>query len=253
MALLRQHKIIILSLVFYWPTIFILAHVPVPKLVRTAGVSDKGVHFLAYMILAFLLCSAINPEVLLDKKVNWRKAAVWWIILVVVLYGVLDEVLQSFVAERNCNVRDFIANLAGTFTGLIILTMFTFWPALLIMTGITIFGLSNISRSSLAELLPRTSTVLHLFAYALFTLLWIRYLQYSLSLKAPKLKWLLVAAILPAGLLFAVTLGSLILGKSFVVKDVVVSAVGIAIVIGTIYLTTLSRRRLSGGHPSNNR
>ena len=90
MAILRRHKAIIISLLVYWPVLFVLAHVPIPQLVREAGVSDKSLHFLAYLILAFLLWFAINP----DRKVNWRRAGAWWILSVVVLYGVADEFFQ---------------------------------------------------------------------------------------------------------------------------------------------------------------
>ncbi|MFQ6036326.1 MAG: VanZ family protein, partial [Sedimentisphaerales bacterium] len=171
MAVSRQHKLIIISLIFYWTALFILAHIPIPQLVRKADVSDKTLHFLAYMILSVLLFSAINPY----KKVNWRKAAVWWVLLIIVWYGVIDEGLQSYVAGRSCDVMDFVANLAGTFTGAILLSVFTFWSVCLVVTGVTIFGLSNIARTNLADLLPGTNTAFHLFAYALFTLLWIRY------------------------------------------------------------------------------
>ncbi len=239
MALSRQHKLIIASLVFYWASLFILAHIPIPQLVRRAGVSDKALHFLAYMILAFLLFSAINPY----KKVNWRKATVWWVLLIMVWYGVIDEVLQGYVAGRSCDIKDFIANLAGTLTGLIMLSAFTFWPACLVVTGVTIFGLTNIARANLADLLPRTNIAFHLFAYALFTLLWIQYLYYFLRLIAPKPKWLIAAAILPAGLLLAVKLGTLILGRSFAITDIIVSAAGIIIVVGTIFLIAFFRQR----------
>lgn len=248
MALSRQQKLIIISLAFYWPTLFILAHIPIPQLVRKADVSDKGLHFLAYVILSFLLWSAINPY----KKVNWHKATVWWVLLVIVWYGVIDEVLQSFVTGRSCDIRDFFADLAGTLTSLIMLSVFTFWPCSLLVTGVTIFVLTNIARKSLADFLPVANTAFHLFAYALFTILWIRYMYYFLSLKAPKLKWLIAALILPMGLLLAVSLGSLILGRSIAITDVITSVVGIVAVVATIYVTTLSRRRLAGGHPPNN-
>jgi len=241
MALSRQHKLIIISLVFYWAALFIVAHIPIPQLVRKADVSDKALHFLAYMILAFLHFAAINPY----KKVNWRKAAVWWVLLVIVWYGVIDEVLQSYVAGRSCDIKDFVANLAGTLTGLIMLSVFTFWGVFLVVTGVTIFGLSNIARANLSDLLPGTNTAFHLFAYALFTLLWIRYLYYSLRLIAPKPKWLIVAAILPTGLLLAVKLRLLILGRSFAITDVIVSVVGIIIVVGAIFLIALLRQRLT--------
>jgi VanZ family protein len=255
----RQQKLIIILLVFYWPTIFILAHMPIPHLVREADVSDKGVHFLAYLILTFLFWFAINP----NKKVNWREAGAWWILLVVVLYGVLDEVLQNFVQGRSCDIRDFYVDLIGTLLGLIILSIFTFWPVCLIVTGANIFGLTNIARVNVAALLPIANIAFHFFAYVFFTLLWIHFLRLrsepALSLsKGPdlygfsKLKWLIRALILPIGFLLAVKLGSLILGRSFTLSGIIASVAGIAAAVATIYLITLSRRRLAGGHPPNN-
>ena len=243
MALSRQHKLIIISLVFYWAALFILAHIPIPQLVRKADVSDKGLHLLAYMILSFLLFSAINPY----KKVNWRKATVWWVLLVIVCYGVIDEVLQNYVAGRSCDIKDFVADLAGTFTGLIMLSVFTFWGVFLVVTGVTIFGLTNIARANLADLLPGINTAFHLFAYALFTLLWILFVTRGTGhgaqkLMASKPKWLIVASIPPVGFLLLVKLGSLILGRSFAITDVIVSAVGIVAVVATIFISGLIRR-----------
>jgi len=243
MALSRQHKLIIISLVFYWVALFILAHIPIPQLVRKADVSDKGLHLLAYMILSFLLASAINP----NKKVNWRKAAVWWVLLVIVWYGVIDELLQGYVAGRSSDIKDFVADLAGTFTGAILLSVFTFWSASLVVTGVTIFGLTNIARANLADLLPGINTAFHLFAYAFFTLVWIQYMRSretrdekrGTKIAAPKPRWLIAASILPAGLLVSVKLGSLALGRSFAITDVIVSAIGVAAVVGTIFVSRL--------------
>ncbi|OHB62064.1 MAG: hypothetical protein A2167_03705 [Planctomycetes bacterium RBG_13_46_10] len=238
MFLSRQQKFIIITLIIYWPALFIFAHIPIPELVRQADVSDKYVHFLAYLILTFLLWVAAFP----DKKVNWRKPAAWWIILVVVLYGVFDEVLQSFVAGRSCDIRDFIVDLAGTLTGLILLSFFSFQPALVIITGITIFGLTNVTRANIADLLPLTNTAFNLCAYAIFTLGWIHYLYSCLKLMAPTPGWLIKALTLPAGFLLSVKLVSLFLGRSVTVTDVIVSAVGIAAAVGTTIVIALFRR-----------
>jgi VanZ family protein len=243
MALSRQQRLIIITLVFYWPTLFILSHIPMPQLIHRADVSDKTLHFLAYLILSFLLWSAINP----NKKVNWRNATAWWILLVVVLYGVCDEVLQSFVRGRSRDVRDFVADVAGTLTGLIMFSMFSFWPACLVVTGITIFGLTNIARVNIADLLPAANIAFHLFAYAFFALLWIQYLYNFSKLVAPKPKWLIGASIVPISLLMAVKLGSLILGRSCTVTDVIVSAIGIVAVVGTSCLIAFFRQPHSKG------
>lgn len=239
MALLRRQKLTIILLVFYWPTLFILAHIPIPQLVQEIGVSDKSLHFLAYLILVFLLWSAISPY----RKVNWRKATVWWVLFAVVWYGVCDEWLQGYVALRTTDATDFFADLVGAVTGLIVLSVFAFWPASLMVTGVTIFGLTNITRVNIADLLPVINTAFHLFAYAFFTMLWIQYLYHCLSLKTLKSKWLIVAPSLPIGFLLAVKLGSLILGRSFTITDVIVSAVGIIAVVVTTSLIALFRKK----------
>jgi len=239
MALSQRQKLIIIPLLIYWPLIFVLAHVPVPQLVREAGVSDKIIHFIAYLSLVFLLWFAISP----DRKVSWRRAAVWWVLLVTVWYGVVDEVLQSFVAGRSCDVRDFFADLAGVTTGLILFALFTFWPAFLAVTGITIFALSNLTRVNLADLLPVTNMAFHLFAYPFFAVLWIQNMHLFLPLKASKLKWLIAASALPMGLLVAVELYSVISGRDFRLQDLIIAAVGIAAVVITIYLIGLFRCR----------
>jgi len=224
----------------YWPIIFILAHIPIPPLVRKAGVSDKIVHFVAYLVLVFLLWFAISP----GRKVNWRRAAAWWILLVTVCYGVIDELLQGVVVGRSCDVMDFLADLAGVLTGLILFAFFTFWPAFLVVTGITIFALTNLTRMSLADLLPPAANMaFYLFAYGFLAMLWIQNMHLFLPFKAPKLKWLIAASALPMGFLVAVKLFSVISGRDFRLQDVIIAAAGIAAVVVTIYLIGLFRCR----------
>ena len=240
MAVSRRQKLIIISLLIYWPAIFVLAHIPIPQLVREAGVSDKSLHFIAYLVLVFLLWFAVGP----DRKVNWRRAAAWWVLLVTVWYGVIDELLQGVVAGRNCDAMDFFADLAGVTTGLILFTFLTFWPAFLVVTGITIFALTNLTRTSLADLLPPAANVaFYLFAYGFFAMLWIQNMHLFLLLKAPKPKWLIPASAVPIGFLLAVKLFSIISGRGFRLHDVIIAAVGIAAVVVTIYLFGLFRCR----------
>ena len=237
MALSRRQKVTIISLLIYWPAIFVLGHIPIPRLVYQAGVSDKSLHFLAYLVLVFLLWFAINP----DRKVNWRRGTIWWVLLVVVLYGLADELLQPLVG-RTCDIIDFLANVTGTFGGLVLLAFVTFWPALLVVTGVGVFLLTNLCRTNPADLLPVTSVMFYLFAYGFFTLLWIQYMNLSLSLKAPRPKWIFGALVLPIAFLLIVKLFSVILGRPFSVSNVLISAVGIAGVVVTIFLVTLFRR-----------
>jgi VanZ family protein len=240
MALSRRQKLTIISLLVYWPGVFILAHIPIPQLVYKAQVSDKWLHFLAYLVLVFLLWFTINP----DKKVNWRKTGVWWVLFVVVWYGVLDEVLQGYVG-RSCDVTDFLADLAGTLAGLLLFSFFRFWPVLLAVTGIVIFGLTNLTRTNLDELVPITNAMFHLFGYGFFTMLWIQYIHLFLPMKDPKPKWIIAALALPLCFLLTVKLFSVMLGRDFGIKDTIVAAAGITTVVVTTFVTALWRRGLN--------
>lgn len=240
MVLSRRQKLTILLLLLYWPGIFILTHIPVPRLIRQMQVSDKTLHWLAYFVLAFLLWFAISPH----RKVNWRKATVWWVLFVVVWYGVFDEWLQGYVG-RNTDIMDFFADLAGTLTCLIMLSIFSFWRAALILTGTFIFAAANLTRVSIAEILPTISVAFNLFSYSFFSILWVEYIRRFIRVCAPEVKWLKIALVLPAAFLLTVRLFSVILGRGFGLTDTVVAATGIGIVVATYYITAFFRCRIA--------
>lgn len=244
MALPFQQKVTIILLMFYWPTLFILAHIPIPQLVRQAHVSDKSLHFIAYLILAFLLWFSLNP----DRKASWRRATVWWVSLVIAGYGVVDELLQDYVAGRSCDAIDCVANLAGTFTGLILFSLLSFWPVLLVLAGITIFTLTNIARANPADLLPITNAIFHLLAYGFFTAIWMQYTHLFLRTKPPQAKWLIVTSLPPIVFLFMVKLFSRILGRAAELPDVIFSVAGIVAVVATGYLFSILRRPKDSKH-----
>ena len=122
MALSLQRKITTIVLAFYWPVLFVFAHIPIPQVVRAADVSDKSLHFLGYLVLVYLLWFAVRG----DEKVNWRNVGPWWILAIMALYGVLDEWTQNYVAGRTCDVQDFLADVVGTVGGLVLFLVFTF-------------------------------------------------------------------------------------------------------------------------------
>ena len=239
MALSRRKKLTIVALAFYWPTLFILAHIPIPHVVREAEVSDKTLHFLAYLLLVFLFWSAVASS----EKVDWRRATAWWVFLVIVSYGAIDEVLQNYGVGRSCDIRDFFADVLAVITGLILLSVLTFWPALLILTGTAIFSLTNLARANLADLLPITNTMFHVSAYAFFTMLWLQNLRLFVRPKVSKPAWVILALPLPICFLLAVKLFSAIIGKDFIIRDVIVSAAAIAAVIVAYLLITVFHRR----------
>ncbi len=238
MNLSRRQKITIISLLFYWPGIFIATHIPiVPRWVGQIGFSDKVLHYLIYLILTFLLWFAISPH----KKVNWRKATVWWVMLVVVWYGVFDEVLQGYVG-RQPDVRDFFADLGGTVTGLILLTIFHFWPAGLTIIGGAIFALTNFARTNPADVLPVTNATFYFLAYGFFCLLWLRYMCHILPFRTPEFKWIAVALAPPIGLLICSELFAAFASKGFEPSRSIAATAGIISAVGMVSLITTLRR-----------
>ncbi|MEA3225750.1 MAG: VanZ family protein [Planctomycetota bacterium] len=242
MTLSRRQKITALLLAIYWPALFIFAHISVPRVVREADVSDKSLHFIAFLILVFLLWFTVSD----GRKVNWRIAAPWCVLLTMGVYGILDEWLQSYVAGRSCDAWDFFADMTSTLTGLIMFSVLSFWPAGLLVTAIVIFGIANISQVDLSDLMPAANTVFHLGAYALFTAFWIQCLHLflpTISLRATRTGWLAAAFAAPVGLVLTVKLSSLVLGSEFSVPDMIISFGSIAVTVATVYLSASYHKR----------
>jgi VanZ family protein len=260
MTVTRRWKLAIVALAVYWPTLFILAHIPIPGKVRDAGVSDKVLHFLAYLILVFLFWIVLNP----NRKVCWRKAASWLVLLIMLVYGIMDELLQGYWG-RSCDVMDLVADLAGVFAGLILLTFFTVRPAAVIICGATIFGMTNVARVKLADYVPVANAIFHLFSYAVFTLLWINCMvprgRFD-SLKPPwgrwpAPRWIAAALAVPMVMLLVTKGYSIALGKEFPVQDIILAVVGIAAVVGAVSVSAAVLFRQStaqapgaGGRPA---
>lgn len=240
MTLSYQQKIAACVLALYWPALFVLGHIPIPRVVQEADVSDKSLHFLAYLVLTFLLWSVVSG----NQKVKWLRAAPWLVLFVIVIYGILDEWLQGYVAGRSCDVRDFFSDLAGALTGLIISSFLAFWPAGLAVTAIFIFGITNVTRVNLANLLPVTNTVFHLFAYAVLTFLWINSTHIFSPARAHKVGWFILAMAGPIGFLIIVTLFSVIGGREFVFADIVTAFGAIVAVAIGFYVRLLVCRVL---------
>jgi len=235
MTLSYQQKIAACVLVLYWPGLFVVAHIPIPHVVQEAEVSDKSLHFLAYLILTFLVWSAVGG----NRKVQWRRAAPWLVLLLLIVYGILDEWLQTFVAGRCGDVRDFFTDLAGAVAGLILSSFLTFWPAGLLVAATVIFGVTNVTRANLDDLMPVTNAVFHLFSYAILTVLWIQCTHLFSVVRAPKAKWLISALAGPAGFLIIVKLFSAIAGKDFALSEVIISLGAIAAIVTVFYLRAL--------------
>jgi VanZ family protein len=238
MILSHQQKIAACALALYWPALFVLAHIPIPHVIQQADVSDKSLHFLAYLVLTFLIWSVVGG----DRKVKWRRAAPWLVLSVIAVYGIFDEWLQSYVAGRSTDIRDYFADLSGVLTSLVLCSFFSLWPAGLLVTAILIFGVNIVTQANLADLLPVTDAVFHLVAYAILTAVWIQCMYLFPVVRTSKARWLILALAGPAGFLITVTLFSVIAGKDFALSDIIISSGAIAAVVAGFYLKVLFRK-----------
>jgi hypothetical protein len=231
MRLKLRQKITLAIVAVYWVALLVVTHISIPKIVYQAHVSDKWIHFLAFMNLVFLLWFSFSP----DDKVNWRGRLVWLLLLVVCAYGGLDELTQPYFG-RTCDLYDFLANVAAVITGLFIVSFLSFWQALPVVSAITIFGLTNLARANLSKLVPISDVLFHIFAYACFTLCWIQFMRIYLPRVTGIWRLLLVITI-PVCLLLVVKTTSLLTSRHFAATDLLFAILGISGVVSISYLT----------------
>jgi len=239
MKLSRRHKLTIAALLVYWPTIFVLSHISpatTSRLLIPVRLPDKILHLIAYLLLTFLFWFTVSPY----NKVRWHRTAVWWALLVVVWYGVLDEWLQGYVG-RSPDVMDFFADLAGTLVGFVLLTVFSFWSAALVVTGTITFVLTNLGAAATAGPPPLGSSLLLFFLYGLFTLLWIRYMYHYRPTTPPQPRWLAEALALPAAYMAGAEISFFLTRGHPRPYELAISAIAITAVVAVCYLTALLR------------
>jgi VanZ family protein len=204
-----RHKIIVAVAASYLVALFVSTHIPIPKLVYEAGVSDKWLHFLAYMNLFFLMWFSFYP----DKQVNWRQPAIWLIFLGGLILGGVDELTQPFTG-RTCDVLDFIADAKGVSAGMVIVAFLPFWPALLAVWAITIFGIATLVSADPSKIAPILDTVYHITAYGGLTFVWAHLINFYLSPRTI-INRLLLYTSLPLGFILFVKVSSVVMGRYF--------------------------------------
>jgi VanZ family protein len=172
MGLKLRKKMVLVALALYWPTLFVLSHIPMPRVMYEARISDKTLHFIAYFILVFLFWGSVSPY----ERVHWRKVKVWWVLVAVVWYGAIDEWLQGFVQGRTVDIRDFYTDLLATVASLVLLSVLSFWPALLWVTGGSILILSICAQAKMQQYMPHAYLGFQVGAYTFFTAQWILFI-----------------------------------------------------------------------------
>lgn len=101
------------ALGLFWLTLITATHIPINLDLHAPEGGDKLVHFGAYAVLAFLIAAAwqLNAGVLTGRHLF----LVW---LAAALFGVVDEVTQTFVG-RDCTPGDWTADALGAAIGVL--------------------------------------------------------------------------------------------------------------------------------------
>ena len=124
----RKVPLIYFPLILYWIILFTATSLPAANLPSVA-VGDKLKHFTAFFGLSVLLSLTLlyQNKVLLLKKYFLAAA-----LIISSIYGLLDEIHQSFVPGRNNEFLDWVADSLGAAAGVFIvfylLKKFKYFP-----------------------------------------------------------------------------------------------------------------------------
>lgn len=229
---LSRHRYIVIGLILYWPALFIATHMPVPQFVGKMGVSDKTLHYMAYLVLVSLVWWSISPH----EKVNWKKPKVWAVLAVLACYGAVDEYLQGFV-HRSPDKYDFIADFSAAMTGLVILTIFSFWPALLIILGTVFFMMTCLTRFYILFDNENINIAFYLLTNAILTLVWVQNIHRYIGTRRMGGKWWIAAMSVPL-MFVGLTFGySYFKGQEIWKYDIISAMTGVLLAVIISYLT----------------
>ena len=110
--ILREKRVFLLyiPLLVYWIILFILTSIPVDQVPKFFGTQDKIEHFAAYFLLSILLCLTLHFQ---RKNLQLSSRALLITFLIVIFYGVIDELHQLFVPGRSGDILDWLADSIG--------------------------------------------------------------------------------------------------------------------------------------------
>lgn len=119
---LKSNKVLLvyLPLIIYWLIIFTLTTVPTeaPQLFEF---QDKVEHFLAYFVLGSLLTLALHFQ---NKIPLFVRRTFIIALILIFIYGALDEIHQYFIPGRDCDFFDWLADIFGGSAGVAFITGF---------------------------------------------------------------------------------------------------------------------------------
>jgi VanZ family protein len=97
----------------YAAAIFYLSSLSHPEDLLPVTIWDKAAHVVEYTVLGILSCRALTQASPLGRS----SRAMVWAMFGAALYGVTDEVHQTFVASRQAEILDVFADAIGASVG----------------------------------------------------------------------------------------------------------------------------------------
>ncbi len=117
----KKFEIIYVPLVLYWILLAVLTSVPGPALPVILDTGDKFKHFAAYFLLAIYINLSLHFQ---TKFPNIKKYFFLISIVIIAVYGALDEIHQIFIINRSCEFFDWIADVLGGLLGTTLIYFF---------------------------------------------------------------------------------------------------------------------------------
>ena len=106
-------RFIFLALAIAWAgVIFYLSSQPSIDTPSLFPGQDKLFHMIAFGVLGFFLMGGMKT-----MGNGYRTGQVWFVVVLVMLYGLLDEFHQYFVPGRTMDIYDVLADVAGALLG----------------------------------------------------------------------------------------------------------------------------------------
>jgi VanZ family protein len=102
----------------YWLALFILTHTPTALPVVIVR-SDKTGHFIGHGFLAAALFASL--------RLAGRRDPVLLVLVIGLIYGAADELLQLPIPGRSCELLDFFADAAGVAVAVTLCAIITRW------------------------------------------------------------------------------------------------------------------------------
>lgn len=169
------HLAAVLVLMVYWPFLFFLTHIPALRLPQLQVYGrDVTLHFASYFILTLLFWLACYGKNLPNPK-KWKT---WLPLLIIAIYGALDEITQTLV-NRQGDLIDWISDMSGAVLATLLFFgvrktlywLILYWPGMFILSH---WPQKDSAFVQLPESWQQYQVAFSLAGYLILTLLWWR-------------------------------------------------------------------------------